>query len=109
MKALHDRTQNPPAQGLAAGLAERVAAIFEECPALRGFSVQKLSAIAKERAVAPLGGELCLADVSLESWPGVGAQLDLYAEVVGALLELIDEQPEACDFLSGRTFARTLH
>jgi hypothetical protein len=109
MKALHDRTQNLQAQSVAADLAARVAAIFEEYPILCGFSVQRRSTLTKERAIAPLQGELCLADVSVSTWPGFQATLEFYDEIVCTLLELMDEQPEAFDFLSGRTFARTLH
>jgi hypothetical protein len=109
MKALHDSTQNLQAERLAAGVAARVAAIFDELPTLCGFSVQERSTLTKDRAVAPLQGELCLADVSVSTWPGMRAPLELYEEIVFTLLELVDEQPEAVDFLSGRTFARTLH
>jgi hypothetical protein len=109
MKALHDRTQDPQAQSVAADLAARVAGIFGELPMLCGFSVQKRSALTKQRAIAPLRGELCLADVSVSTWPGCRASLEFYNEIVCTLLELMDEQPEALDFLSGRTFARALH
>jgi hypothetical protein len=109
MKALHHRTQNLQAQGVAADLAARVAAIFEEYPILCGFSVQRRSTLTKERAVAPLQGELCLADVSVSAWPGFHVTLEFYNEIVCALLELMDEQPEAFDFLAGRTFARTMN
>jgi hypothetical protein len=109
MNALHDRTQNLQAQSVAADLAARVAGIFEDYPILCGFSVQRRSTLTKERAIAPLQGELCLADVSVSTWPGFQATLEFYDEIVCTLLELMDEQPEAFDFLSGRTFARTLH
>jgi hypothetical protein len=109
MKALHDRTQNLQTQSAAADLAARVAAIFEEYPILCGFSVQRRSMLTKERAIAPLQGELCLADVSVSTWPGFRATLEFYNEIACTLLELMDDRPEAFDFLSGRTFARTLH
>jgi len=109
MKALHDRTQNLQAQSVATDLAARVAGIFEEYPILCGFSVQRRSTLTKERAVALLQGELCLADVSVSAWPGFRATPEFHNEIACALLELMDEQPEAFDFLSGRTFARTLN
>jgi hypothetical protein len=109
MKALHDRTQNLQAQSVAADLTARVAAIFEEYPILCGFSVQRRSTLTRERAIAPLQGGLCLADVSVSTWPGFRATLEFYDEIACTLLELIAEQPEASDFLSGRTFARLLH
>lgn len=109
MKALHDSTQSLQAEGVAADLAARVAAIFEEYPMLCGFSVQERSTLTKERAVAPLQGELCLADVSVSTWPGMQASLEFYDEIVRTLLELMDEHPEAPGLLAGRTFARTRH
>jgi len=111
MKALHDRTQNLQAQSVATDLAARVAGIFEEYPILCGFSVQRRSTLTKtkERAVAPLQVELCLADVSVSTWPGFHMTLEFYNEIACTLLELMDEQPEAFDFLSGRTFARTVN
>ncbi len=36
-------------------------------------------------------------------------ELEFYNEIACTLLELMDEQPEAFDFLSGRTFARTMN
>ena len=109
MKALHNRTQNLQAQSVATDLAARVAGIFEEYPILCGFSVQRRSTLTKERAVASLQGELCLADVSVSTWPGFHMTLEFYNEIACTLLELMDEQPEALDFLSGRTFARTMN
>ena len=107
MKALHDGTQDRQAEGIARDLAARVAAIFWEYPMLSGFSVQERSTLTKERALAVLQGELCLADVSLLS--------DLYATqefceaLVYTLLDLLEEHEEASALLVGRTFARALH
>jgi hypothetical protein len=109
MKALHHRTQNLQAQSVAADLAALVAGIFEEHPILCGFSVQKRSTLTKERAIVPLQGELCLADLAVATWPGFRVTLEFYNEIACMLLELMDEQPEAGDLLPGRTFARTLH
>ena len=109
MKALHDSMQNLQTERLAAGVSARVAAIFEEYPMLCGFSVQERSTLTRDRAVAPLQGELCLADVAVSTWPGMRASLEFYDEIVGTLLELMDEHPEASGLLAGRTFARTQH
>ena len=65
--------------------------IFAACPELWGFSVQD---------------DLLLADV--ETLPYAPSER-LIGEIARALLDLIDEQPEAADALRGRTFARTLH
>ena len=111
MKELHehDGAQNLLAQSVAADLAALVAGIFEEHPMLCGFSVQKRSTLTKERAIVPLQGELCLADLAVATWPGFRATREFYNQIACMLLELMDEQPEARDLLRGRTFARTLH
>lgn len=109
MKALHDRTQNLQAQSVAADLAARIAGIFEQYPILCGFSVRERSTLTKERAIVQLQGELCLADVSVSTWPGFRVTPEFYNEIACMLLELMDGRPEAVDLLPGRTFVRTLH
>src|SRR5207247_9547134 len=104
MKALHDRTQNLQAQSVATDLAARVAGIFEEYPILCGFSVQRRSTLTKERAVASLQGELCLADVSLSTWTGFYMTLEFCNEISFRLLELMHGYAEAFAFLSVRPF-----
>ena len=72
-----------------------VATLFQRFPELVGFSVRE----AKD--------ELCLAGV--EIFPA-GLEPDgLMGEIAGPLLDLLDEDPDARELLSGRTFARTLH
>jgi hypothetical protein len=69
--------------------------IFAEWPELYGFSV------------GGLDGVLSLEDVAVDPW-GAHAE-EVPARIAAALVELIDEQPEAADLLRGRTFARVLH
>jgi hypothetical protein len=109
MKALHDRTQNPQRQSDAANLAARVAAIFEQYSILCGFSVQESSTVTRDRASAELPGELCLADVSVAAPPGFRETQEFCNQIAHMLAELMDEQPDVFDLLSGRTFARTFH
>src|SRR5712672_575565 len=109
MKALHERTQNLQAESLAAGLAARIAGIFEQYPILCGFSVQERSTLTKERAIVQLQGELGLADVSVRTWAGFQAPPGFYVERASSLRGLTAERPEAVEVLTGCTFARTLH
>jgi hypothetical protein len=109
MKALHDRTRKLHDQSAATDLAARVAAIFEQYPALCGFSVQTCSALAADRAVVPLQGGLCLADVTVSTPLGSSLAQELCHRIAHTLLELMDEQPEVFECLPGRTFARALH
>ena len=76
-------------------VAATVNEIFAAWPELYGFSVGQVE------------GELCLADVATDSWHA--HSVELMGEIAAALVELIDEQPEAAKLLNGRTFARTLH
>ena len=69
--------------------------IFATCPELSGFSVGQID------------GELCLSDV--ETDPYRVKSEELLGQIAAALLELIDENPQAAELLRGRTFARTLH
>jgi hypothetical protein len=109
MKALRDRTQNLHGQSAAMDLAARVARIFEQYPMLCGFSVQEHSTLTKDRAMLQLQGRLCLADVSVSTSPRFHVTQEFCIGIAYPLLELMDEQPEVCDLIAGRTFARTLH
>ena len=77
-------------------VAAAVNKLFRRLPALRGFSVQQV-----------LEHELVLADVETDLWPA--RSQELLGEITVALLDLVDEEPEARDLLIGRTFARKLH
>jgi hypothetical protein len=109
MKALDEGTRNLQREGIAPDLAARVAAIFEQYPALCGFSVQERSTVTKDRAMVQLEGELCLADVSVVTLPAPRATQEFCDQIAYLLLELMDEQPDVLELLSGRTFARTFH
>jgi hypothetical protein len=109
MKALYDRTQDRQGQSGASDLAARVELIFKHYPMLCGFSVQDDSALTTERAMVELQGGLWLADVAVNAPPGFRMTREFCDQIAGALLELLDEQPEVLELLPGRTFARTLH
>lgn len=80
--------------------------IFAACPELYGFSVQDAHSLSAASTSEPLEGDLRLADV--ETAPYAPSER-LLGDLAVALLELIDELPEAVDELRGRTFARALH
>lgn len=77
-------------------VAAAVNKLFRRLPALTGFSVQQV-----------LEHELVLADVETDLWPA--RSQELLGEITVALLDLVDEEPEARHLLIGRTFARKLH
>jgi hypothetical protein len=109
MKALHDRTQNVQGRSAAKDLAVRVARIFEQYPLLCGFTVQAHSTLTKDRARVQLPGRLWLADVSVSTPPRLRATQAFCIQIAYALFDLMEDQPEVCELLPGRTFARTLH
>jgi hypothetical protein len=76
---------------------------------LSGFSVQDRATLTRDRNMASLDGDLCLADVAVHAWPGLQATHAVCDEIVQAMLELLDEHPEARELLRGYTFARTFH
>jgi hypothetical protein len=90
-------------------LARRVGALFERCPMLSGFTVQEAHALGRDRKSEALERGLCIADVAVQCWPGLGATQALYDEIAEMLLELLDERPETYELVRGRTFARSLH
>lgn len=77
-----------------ADLQAVVATLFQRVPELLAFSVRETK------------DDLLLSAV--ETFPSV-EPARLMDHVVTPLLELLDEEPEARELLSGRTFARTLH
>ena len=109
MKALHDRTQDPPEQSVVADVAAGIAGIFEQYPMLCGFSVQECSTLTGDHAIVPLQDGLCLTDVTVSTWPGFRVTQKFYEQIAYLLLELMDAEPEASELLPGCTFARTLH
>lgn len=78
-----------------AGLETFVEALFSRFPGLLGFSVQDAE------------GELVLADMETQPWSA--QPQEILGDVAVALLDLVDEEPDALELLRGRTFARTLH
>jgi hypothetical protein len=86
--------------------AERIDELFDRCPDLCGFSVQtKLS------DEAPKEGEEELFVTAIGISPRINAEQYgvIFQQISATLSELLEEQPESCDFLRGRTFARILH
>jgi hypothetical protein len=71
--------------------------LFERCPDLWGFSV---------RAKAE---ELYVSDIGISPRLSAEQYGEIYQDIAQTLGELLEEAPEAGEWLRGRTFARTLH
>ncbi|HYN12224.1 MAG TPA: hypothetical protein VET51_06230 [Burkholderiales bacterium] len=94
---------------LEANVDAKIRALFMRCPSLHGFSVQ-------DRAMLPRNidqtkipdADLFVTEIGL--FPKLDSQFDeIYDEITLAISDLVHEQPQAYDFLRGKTFARTLH
>jgi hypothetical protein len=86
--------------------AQQIDELFARCPDLCGFSVQ-----AKVTDAAPEAGEDELVVTAIGISPRINAEQygQIFGEIASTLSELLDERPESCEFLRGRTFARALH
>jgi hypothetical protein len=109
MKAGQDRIGRKREQRAEVDLKATVDALFRRWPALCGFSVADARALTDDRVSGQLEGELCLADLGVYPSLGGAQPGELLGEIAVALLDLLDERPEARDLLRGRTFTRTLH
>jgi hypothetical protein len=108
MKALQPRMDDALSGALAAELETVACTLFRRYPGLHGFSVQPMRTLAHYRKACPLDAELFLADVEFNPW-SESEPAELLAVIAKALLDLIDECPEARELLRGRSFARSRH
>jgi hypothetical protein len=92
-----------------ADVSARIAMLFARLPMLDGFSVQDQATLTQDRNTAPLAGDLCIADVSVDAWADRRAIPAVNDEIAQALRELLDEHPESYAVLRGHTFARRFH
>ena len=79
---------------LEADLEASVAAVFQRYPPLCGFS---------------LSSELCVEELACHPALDRRRAAVIAEDIVRALSELVDEEPEAAELIRGRTFARALH
>ena len=115
MKATQTVTLDADLHGVEAEVAMRIRALFGRCPELAGFAVQEPAAI-EELAVSPDAGDqsddgpsLYITDVGLSATVTLEEIEKIYALIGTAISDVMSEQPEAFEWLRGRTFARTLH
>jgi hypothetical protein len=83
--------------GLHIELQQQVESLFARCPELWGFSVRAEN------------DELFVSDVGIAPRLSAEQYGEIFQDIAKTLAELIDESPEASDYLRGKTFARTLH
>ena len=87
-----------------------IESLFMRYPALCGFSVRGREELPD--SCPPSGDadfELFVGDIGISPALSPDQYAEIFEELVVALAELIDEEPEAVEDLRGRTFARVLH
>ena len=76
---------------------EQLQSLFSRCPDLCGFAV---------RAEAE---ELYVSDIGISPRLSAEQYGEIYQDIAQTLGELLDEEPQAGEWLRDRTFARTVH
>lgn len=94
---------------LQASVEAKIRALFARCPTLHGFSVQDRAMLPRDVDQTRIpDADLFVTEIGV--YPKLDSQFDdIYDEITLAISDLVHEQPQAYDFLRGRTFARTLH
>ena len=92
-----------------APLPAQIESLFARYPSLCGFSVHGLDELPDN---CPRGGEngvdLFIGEVGISPLVGAEQRGEIFRQIVVALAELLDEDPEAEEILRGRTFARVV-
>ena len=78
-------------------LVDQLQSLFSRCPDLWGFSVRGEDQ------------DLFVSDVGISPRLSAEQYGEIFEDIANTLSEVLDEQPEASEWLRGRTFARTLH
>lgn len=94
---------------LEANVEAKIRALFARCPTLHGFSVQDRGMLPRDVDQTRIpDADLFVTEIGV--FPKLDSQFDeIYDEITLAISDLVHEQPQAYDFLRGRTFARRLH
>jgi hypothetical protein len=92
-----------------ADLGASINALFVRCPRLHGFAVRGAARLSEHGFALQRASGLVVTDLSIYPACGLDTAIRHLDEIEAALSKLIDECPEACELLSGRTFARVLH
>jgi hypothetical protein len=78
-------------------LQQQLESLFARCPDLWGFAI-------REEAQ-----ELYVSDIGISPRLSAEQYGEIYEDITQTLGELLEQEPQAGDWLRGRTFARTLH
>lgn len=78
-------------------LESELESLFARCPELSGFAVRSEAE------------DLYVSDIGISPRLSAEQYGEIYQDITQTLGELLEEAPEAGEWLRGRTFARTLH
>jgi len=94
---------------LEANVEAKIRGLFARCPTLHGFSVQDRAMLPRDLDQTRIpDADLFVTEIGV--FPKLDSQFDeIYDEITLAISDLVKDQPQAYDFLRGRTFARALH
>ena len=94
--------------GASSAVDETMRLLFKRLSGLNGFSVLDASSMVGEREAGQLQGDLSLADITVSPDSAESAS-DYFGDIAMALIDLLEEQPEARALLRDHTFTRTLN
>ncbi len=89
-------------------LTARVDDLFGRYPSLQGFSVQGSQALPESMRASATATTLVVAEVGVDPICGTEYSEKVSDEIAVALLDFVQDRPEAAELLRDRTFARTL-
>src|SRR6266850_4733238 len=93
-----------------ADVQARIDALFIRCPSLCGFAVQDRATLPEQLIDSQIpDADLYVTEIGIFPKLSTDQYADVFDEITITLSNLVSEQPNACDVLRGRTFARTLH
>lgn len=93
MKTLEQGMHEKRRQETEALIARHMEKVFQRLPMVCGFC---------------LAADLKVAELSVFTWPGCTAGPDLYRDLLGSLVEFLEDLPDAVPLMRGRTFARAV-
>lgn len=102
-----ERSAGAPAG--AAGVEARLRAVFSRQPELHRFVIQDKAGLADHIDRESLSGELFITQITLYPRRGTKQYDAVYADIAGAITQLVAERPEALRLLPGKSFVRALH
>jgi len=109
MKTQEHRIEDLQRSRFEADLEASISALFCRCPALCGFTVRDAANLSRDGLVLQHVSGLFVTEVSVYPLGYPAAPGELCGEIAAALLQLLDEFPEARELLRERTFARVFH